>query len=53
MVTEIVNDESILASSKLSELIRLAEGCVDLVQENNDHFSEVNIHYDYFTHVKF
>ena len=40
-MTETVNDESLSPTQKLQELIRLAENCVDLVQENNDFYAEV------------
>lgn len=32
-----------LPSAKLGELVRLAELCVDLLQENNEYYAEVNV----------
>lgn len=43
ILTETVNDATIPPNLKLQELIRLAEMCVDLVQENNEYYAEVSV----------
>jgi len=42
-VSEVVEDGEMLPTAKLGELVKLAELCVDLVQENNDYYSEVSV----------
>jgi uncharacterized protein (DUF927 family) len=40
-VSEIVEDTEMIPTAKLGELVKLAELCVDVLQENNDFYQEV------------
>lgn len=44
MYSETVEDETLHPTLKLQDLIHLAEMCVELVQENNEHYAEVINH---------
>ena len=39
---EVVDDGDMTPAAKLAELVKLAELCVDLLQENNDYYAEVS-----------
>jgi len=41
-IEETAADGSMHPTAKLQDLVRLAELCVELVQENNDHYAEVS-----------
>lgn len=41
--SEIAQDTEIAPSVKLQKLTHLAEMCVDLIQENNEHYAEVRV----------
>ena len=43
LIAEIAQDTELSSSVKLQKLTHLAEMCVDLIQENNEHYSEVSL----------